>query len=467
MRLSHLLVLSLLAVLLFTACGSVTPVPSATLILPTATSAISSASPVPTSTLTSSPTPLPTIEVSPASLRGLKIQVWNAFAGAASELFISQAAQFNATNEWGIVVTLTNDGDYSGLFTLMNTALDTGQLPDLVAALPEQTLAWDERAVVVDLTPYLADPQWGFSDDPNADIPTVFLAQDNINGRQLGVPAQRSARFLFYNQTWARELGFDNPPATGDEFRKQACAANASFLKDKDLTNDGKGGWVVDTAWQTVYSWMLAFGGGVVDGHDYALRTDPNLAALQFIKGLSDSHCAWPSETPYDSFASRTALFFSADLAELQSAMGSMDALKNPDEWTVIPFPGPQASVVVAYGPSYNVMRSTPEKQLAAWLFARWLLSPENQSQWVEATGLFPLRTSLLDLIGPYRLALPQWDAAVGTLTRAQGVPQLASWRKVRYVLEDGMTMVFQTTLSADKLPFVLEEMDSMAQEFK
>jgi multiple sugar transport system substrate-binding protein len=467
MQLSRLPASLLLVALILSACGSVTPVPSATRILPTATGTVSSASPVPTPTLTASPTPLPTIGTDPASLRGVKIQVWNAFAGAASDLFINQAAQFNANNEWGIIVTLANIGDYTSLFEIMNTALDTGQSPELVAALPEQTLAWDTRAFVVDLTPYFADPRWGLLDDSSADIPTVFLAQDNINGRQLGVPAQRSARFLFYNQAWARELGFDNPPSTADEFRKQACAGNASFLKDKDLTNDGKGGWVVDTAWQTVYSWMLAFGGGVVDGNDYALRTDTNLAALQFIRGLSDSHCAWPSETPYDSFASRTALFISADLAELPAAMGSMEAVKNPDEWTVIPFPGPQGRVVVAYGPSYSVMKSVPEKQLAAWLFIRWLLSPENQSQWVESTGLFPLRTSLLDMIGPYRLALPQWDSAVETLNRAQDVPQLASWRKVRYVLEDGMTTVFQTTLSADQLPFVLEEMDSMAQEFK
>jgi multiple sugar transport system substrate-binding protein len=464
MRLFCLSALLLLAVLIFSACGPVTPVPSATLNLPTATG---TASPVPTSTLTPSATPLPPIDVDPASLRGLNIQVWDAFAGSASDLFISQAAQFNATNEWGIVVTLSNQGDYTSLFEQMNAALDAGQTPDLVATLPEQVLAWDAHAAVVNLNPYLGDHQWGLSADASVDIPSVFLAQDNVNGRQLGVPAQRSARYLFYNQTWAHELGFDSPPATADEFRKQACAANVSFLKDKDLTNDGKGGWVVDTSWQTIYSWMLAFGGGVSDGSDYGFRTDPNLAALQFIKRLSDSHCAWPSETPYDSFASRTALFISADLAELPAELDSMKLLKNSDEWTLIPFPGPQGSVVIAYGPSYSVLKSTPEKQLAAWLFARWLLSPESQSQWVEKTGLLPLRTALLDMIGPYRLAVPQWDAAVVTLSQAQDVPQLASWRKVHYVLEDGMTVLFQTNLSADKLPSVLEEMDSMAQELK
>jgi ABC-type glycerol-3-phosphate transport system substrate-binding protein len=405
--------------------------------------------------------------VDPASLVGLNIQVWHAFAEPAHDLFMSQVAQFNADNQWGITVTPTGYGNYASLFEAVNTALDSGQLPDLLAALPEQMLAWDVRGAVVDLNPYLDDPKWGLTAIDKADFPAIFWEQDYIDGQQLGVPAQRSARFLFYNQTWAHELGFNSPPVTADEFRQQACAANASFLLDKDVTNDGKGGWVVDTAWQTIYTWLLAFDGGVTDGSDYRFRTDTNLMALQFIKGLSDNHCAWPSETSYDSFASRTALFISGDLSELSAEMESMQHLKNFDEWTVIPYPGLQGSVLVTYGPSYSVLKSTSERQLAAWLFARWLLLPESQSQWVETTGLFPLRNSVLDMIGPYRQASPQWEAACGYLSLAQGVPQMASWRKIRYILEDGMTVFFQDNLPVDKLPSMLDEMDSMAQELK
>ena len=62
-------------------------------------------------------------------------------------------------------------------------------------------------------------------------------------------------------------------------------------------------------------------------------------------------------------------------------------------------------------------------------------------------------------MIQPYRVASPQWDAAVGYLPQAQTVPQLASWRKVRYILEDGMTVLFQSNLPVDTLPSVLEEM--------
>jgi len=451
------LLLVLLAVLLLSACSPGSPTPASTPDLPAATDTT-----VPALTIT--PTQTPSIGVDPAALRGVNLQVWHAFSGAAEGVFTSQVARFNAVNEWGIVVTQTGYGDYTTLFDAVNTALESGGTPDLVAALPEQTLSWDASNSVVDLSPYLGDPAWGLGSDMLASFPPVFWAQDNLDGKQLGVPAQRSARFLFYNTTWAHELGFDSPPATADEFRQQACAANASFRTNASPLDDGYGGWIVDTDWQTIYSWLLAFGGSLVDGNSYGFRTDPNLAALQFLKSLYDDHCAWLSTepTPFDSFAGRSALFVSGDLAQVPVADEAMSRLKNNDEWTLVPFPGPAGSVLVTYGPSYSVLKSTPVNQLAAWLFARWLLSPENQAGWVEATGLFPLFHSVID-----NSASPQWEAAVGDLSLAQGVPQLASWRKVRYVLEDGTKVIFQTGIPVDQIPSILTEMDTTAKEIK
>lgn len=463
-RLPLSLTLILFTALLFSACTPGTSAPTLTPGLPTLSPSTSG------SALTFTPTQIPPIAIDPTTLRGVNIRIWHAFTEGAYRVLSDEVASFNASNEWGIVVTESGYGDYPTLFDAVNSsAVDlslSGGAPDLVAALPEQTLAWDASGSVVDLTPYLSDPAWGLGVDGSdglSDFPAVFTAQDNVNGKQLGLPAERSARFLFYNTSWAQELGFANPPTTAAEFRRQACAANASFRTDTNLQNDGYGGWIVDPHWQTMYSWLLAFDGSVADGNVYTFSTDPNLAALQFVKGLFDDHCAWLSTepTPFDSFARRSALFVSGDLAELPMAVESMSRLKNADDWTLIPFPGVSGRVLVTYGPSYSVLKSTPEKQLAAWLFARWLVSPENQAGWVSATGLLPLRSSLPDQAG----MAPQWQAAVADLSVAQGVPQLASWRKVRYVLEDGTRMIFQTNLPLAQLPSILIEMDATAQE--
>jgi multiple sugar transport system substrate-binding protein len=448
----------LFVALLFSACNTATPVPSST---PTIPGASATTDPTPTIPIT----PTPVIDVTPSAMNGINLLVWDAFSGQTDDVFREQVAQFNAGNEWGITVIPTDFGDYTTLFDTVNISIDNGNSPDLVVTLPEQVLAWDASALVVDLTSYIEDPVWGLGSDWKNDFFPLFWNQDNVAGKQLGLPAQRSARFLFYNKTWAHELGFDSPPETADEFRQQACAANASFLLDKDLTNDGKGGYVVDSQWQTIYSWLLAFGGTVTEGTQYHFLTDENLTAMEFLKGLNTDFCAWPSETPFDSFAARSALFISSDLAEVAIVQDAISRLNNHDEWTLLPFPGPSGSTLVTYGTSYSLFKSTPERQLAAWLFTRWLVSPENQVQWVEETGLFPLLHSVMDTVIQSGTASPQWVAAVEALSQAQDVPQLASWRKVRYVLEDGSRMILQADQPVENLTSILAEMDSTAEE--
>jgi ABC-type glycerol-3-phosphate transport system substrate-binding protein len=462
-RLIPLMAALLLALLLISACGETSPTPAETQAPPTVTRTKS-----PTKTIT--PTLPKPIGIEPAALKGLKIEVWQAFAGGAAEVFARQVEQFNAANEWGIQVHPTGYSDYPGLFDALNAALEAGAAPDLAAALPEQILAWAAEKSVADLTPYLADPAWGMNAQALADIPPVFRTQDNVNGTQWGFPAERSARFLFYNETWAQELGFESPPTTTAEFRRQACAANAYFRTDNSPTNDSYGGWIVGTDWETGYDWLLAFDGGVEDGGSYGFRTDPNLASLKFLKKLYEDNCAWLPLEPasfnrFDAFARRLGLFVSADLAEIPQAAASMSALKNADQWKLIPFPGQEKPVLVTYGPSYAVMKTTPEKQLAAWVFMRWLLAPENQAQWVTATGLLPLRMASMDSLATFRAARPQWEGAVGALDLAQNVPQLASWRKVKYVIGDGLSTIFQNNTPEGQLPSILTEMDALAQQ--
>jgi ABC-type glycerol-3-phosphate transport system substrate-binding protein len=456
--------LAFLASFILTACG---PAASTSTSAPTSTPGLLTATPAATSTPTATPTPASQIKVAPEALHGIYIQIWHAFSGAAADVFTNQLAQFNTLNQWGIVVYQTAHGDYPTLFDNTDSALISAHRPDLVVALPEQVFNWEAKGAVVDLDPYLYDPTWGLTANEIADIPAIFWTQDQVNGQRLGAPAQRTARFLFYNRTWARELGFSSPPASADEFRQQACAANAFFRQDANKQNDGYGGWIVNTQPDTTLSWLLAFGGGVLKDERFHFATPENQSALEFLKGLYDEHCAWISTepTPYESFARRSALFVTGDLAEAPLLTQTLARLGNSDEWALLPFPGLTGAVLVTSGPSYTLLQSTPEKQLAAWLFVRWLLSAENQAKWVEGTGLLPLRFSALDLLGEYRTGHPQWNSAVGYIPEAQATPQLAAWRMAQYVLADGAGSIFRTDLVVEQIPSILDEMDATVEE--
>jgi ABC-type glycerol-3-phosphate transport system substrate-binding protein len=447
-----------LIALLFSACVPI-PVSLEPLVTNTPSSSKKTATPTPTESL-------PQIEIAPEDLKGIYIQVSYAFVGSSESHFSDQMAEFNTLNEWGITVYPLASASYNTLFETVGSSLDAQEQPDLVITLPEQVLDWDAKAAVIDLAPYLQDLQYGFSAADMTDFEPIFWAQAGQNDRRLGLPAQISSSFLYYNQTWARQLGFNQIPLTSIEFRKQACAANQSFRTDNNLQNDGYGGWVVNSDPQAVLAWMQAFGGGVVKDGQVTFSTDANQSALEFLKKLYDDNCAYLSTAPnsYESFANRSALFITADLAEISNQSLAFEQAKNSDEWTVIPFPG-QHGQLIAEGPIFSVLKTTPEKQLASWLFVRWLLSSENQARWVVATGMFPLRISSYEALAGYRGSHKQWDVAVGYMDNLATQPQLASWRKARLVLGDGSKFIFRNNLSLDQIPGVLTEMDTTVQE--
>jgi multiple sugar transport system substrate-binding protein/sn-glycerol 3-phosphate transport system substrate-binding protein len=450
----------MLVAVLLAGCGGISPVPE-----PTPTQ---SPSTLTARALTPSPSAQPTaLQIDPSALNGIHLQIWDAFIGPSADAFANQVALFNTSNPWHIVAYPTDYSDYPSLAAAVTDSLSTAGRPDVVAALPEQALAWKASGAVVDLNPYVNDPEWGLKSSDIADIPSAFWAQDISEGHRLGVPAERSTDLLYYNKTWAHELGFTHPPANAQEFRQQACAANASFKTGGDPQKYGYGGWIVDTSWPAVLAWMTASGGGVAEEGGYHFQSEQNLSALQELKKLYDDHCAWISsqDTPFDAFADRLALFVSGDLEEIPLAEEAMTRFHSQDEWTVLPYPGVSTSALIAYGPSYALLASNPAQQLAGWLFARWTLSPSNQVQWIQSAWSLPLRTSVMDSLGGGRSGQPQWEAAALALPFVNGTPELASWQKVSYVLQDGSLSIFRTNRTPAQIGPVLDQMDALAEE--
>ena len=401
------------------------------------------------------------------ALDGLTVDVWYPWYGAPASLFESQISEFNASNPWGIRVQGKSQQNFTELYELADAAINGPDRPDVVIGLPEYAVEWHEQEAVLDLNPYVSDPLYGLGDTEIADFPSVFLEQDQVDDVRLGMPAQRTARFLLYNQTWAGELGFDAPPLTADEFREQACKANLSMRSDQDPQNDGKGGWLIDTHPITNMAWLLAFGGGVQEENGFRFLRPENIEATRFIKALADDNCAWQTqdEQPLNKFVERGALFATASLEDLPDLARAFASAGSRDEWTVLPFPGPVTSVVVVYGASYILFDSEDADQLAAWLFVRWLLSPENQAEWVNSTGLFPLQAGTMNLLTDYAAGHPAWAEAVKLIPQGRTTPQLAAWRTVRVALGDGFSFMFRVDTPVGQVPSILAQLDSIVTD--
>ena len=147
------------------------------------------------------------LNVDKEALRGDPGEALASMVWSGATLIGAQIAKFNTENEWGIIVSAESKGNYSELFSQTEAALKDGTYPQIVIGFPEHALEWQDH--VLDLTPYVNDPLYGFNPSEISDFPTVIWDQDDVNGKRFGMPAQRTAQFILYNQSWARELGFD------------------------------------------------------------------------------------------------------------------------------------------------------------------------------------------------------------------------------------------------------------------
>lgn len=403
------------------------------------------------------------IQVNEEALNGIEIKVWTPWHEIEQSLFEALVKQFNNENQWGIQVNLQSQVNFSNLYETVNASLPTDQRPDLVIALPEHAQEWFENGVAINFNDYVQDAKYGFD---ASDIADVFWNQDLANDARIGIPAQRTAQILLWNETWANELGFDDAPTSVENFKEQICDANESKLKDEFAENDALGGWIVDTESMTAYSWMLAFGGGVLEEGNYRLMNPNNIDAFRFLRQLSEKNCAWQNASdPILSFANREALFITASLEELPSISRVFASVGNRDEWKVLPFPNDDDGVMVVYGSSYVILKSNDERQIAAWLFIKWLLDNEQDARFVEVTHLFPLRSSTLSLLADYERTHPQWRQAVELISQGQLQPQLASWRTVKIMLGDGFAHMYRVNTPSGQVAAILAQMENTAQD--
>lgn len=433
----------------------------------------------PTSRPAIPPTPnektLSFLSVTDVELSGVKVNLWHPWTEEKGIALQEVLDEFNRTNQWGISVQTSGYEDYGRLDEAMESALLANTQPDMIVDYGYQARHWDGVDAILDLTPYVNDPVWGLTNEEQADFLPPFWAEDllinNSSGqtKRLGIPFYRSAYVLFYNQSWAHELGFPDTPITPEDFRTRACSAAQFVSEQGDKSNLGKGGWLITPQPGLLIGWIYAFGGEITsqEAPGYQFNTTETRQAFEYLKGLQNSGCAWSDTAadPLSEFANRNTLFIVGSLFDIPAQQEAFRQAGNTDEWVVLPFPSSNQPAVDTYGPALLITRSNPAKQLAAWLVLEWLVYPPNQAEWVKALGAYPTRLSSMSYLAEAPVNSPQWKQALELLPDANGEPSLASWIVMRWALEDVMTQLFDPQFEADQISLLLKKLDSVAKE--
>jgi len=398
---------------------------------------------------------------------GQTIVWWHNHSGSREENMLPLIDQFNQTNACGITVEAQNQGGYNDIRDKVNGSAAAGELPAaLVVGYQNDQAFYQLNNSLADLNPYVADTTWGLG-EAQADFYPSFFNQSihpAFDGQRLGFPPNRSMEVLYYNQTWLSELGYDAPPTTPDEFKEMACAAAAA-------NGDGTGGFILREDASAVAAWTFAFGGDVLteDGTHYVYNGPATVEAMTFLKGMEDEGCAFlfTEGYPNPEFAARRAIFtmgsssgipfYAGDVATVAEEKGT-----TPDEWGVaaIPHTTPEP-VQNIYGGDIMVTATTPEQQLAAWVFIKWFTTPEVQAQWDQISGYFPTRAGTNEFLADYFTENPQWAQAVELLPYSYYEPQLISYQSTR----DGAQEAFNAIMQGADAQATLDALTETANE--
>ncbi|MCU0511794.1 MAG: extracellular solute-binding protein, partial [Anaerolineae bacterium] len=307
-------------------------------------------------------------------------------------------------------VEASNQGSYDDIFQKMTLGLAGGgeELPNLVVAYQNQAATYQLVDGLVDLNALVNSGKWGLTADEQADFFPSFWNSDvfpTFDGQRLGIAPNRSMEVMYYNSDWLAELraagaiSFDGPPATPEQFQEAACAAAANPFSGATGDTANSIGYELSVDASRFASWTFGFGGDIFDYEAgvYTLDSEAAQQALSFLQGLYAGGCA---RTVTERFGDQTNFGAGTTLFTVGSSSGLPFYGTAVSEganfaWSLAAIPhtteNPRQNI---YGASVSIPRTTPEQELAAWLFVKYYTSPDIQAAWGLASNYFPVRAS-------------------------------------------------------------------------
>lgn len=403
---------------------------------------------------------------------GSVVTFWHQHSGGREEQLQEIVSAFNESNEWGITVEASNQGGYGDIFNKMLNVAGTTDAPNLVVAYQNQAATYQLADALVDMTPMVDSPTWGLSDDEKADFFQGFYNADifpSFDGARLGFPPNRSMEVMYYNADWLAELGFDGPPATPEEFAEAACAAAATPFSA--AAGDAPSiGYQLSADASRFASWTFAMGGDVFDydAGTYSYDNDAAKMAMSFLQGLFNDGCASEVAERYGDqtdFGNGTLLFTVGSTSGLPFYKGAVEEGANFN-WSIAPLPRTtEEPVMNLYGASVSIGASTPEQELATWLFIKYYTSPDVQAQWATASNYFPVRQSVADGMGDYFSENPAYEVAFSLLPFGKAEPPMPGYDFVRDIVEEQMVAIVNGADVESTLTALTEESNIILEE--
>lgn len=368
----------------------------------------------------------------------VEIRLWDWASGATAEATKVLVEEFNRTHPDIEVIYEFQGPSGNDLLTKLTAAMAAGAHPE-ISVLQD---AWGSRlkksGLVVPIEEFILGPD-GLDAESVADfLPSVY-EPFSFDGVQWFLPLRSESSLLSYNKDLFREIGIEAFPETWDSFRESMKKIAA------DLDGDGQ-----TDRWGTTFiqpiTWLWApflwGAGGDFFNADYTKSTfnsEAGRMALQYWVDLVNKDKVAPVTVSAVAQGFQTG---QVGVNYLGSWMATTISEEVSFDWGASFWPYPES-----VGPDYvrsltkvgiiGVFKTTPEKQQAAWTFAKWITSPEILARYCMTASWLPVRESVAadSEFQEFTATNPGMNAFVMNQHRFHLTPIIPAWSKIDYDL--------------------------------
>jgi multiple sugar transport system substrate-binding protein len=330
-----------------------------------------------------------------------------------------------------ITIELVNVSGYDELKKSIIYDINSGEAPTMTVGYADHFAEYMITDSIISLNKFIEaeDAAIGYSDAELADFVAGYLEENRSfdkEGTYYGMPFNKSTEALYYNADFFKEFDLE-VPETWAEYE----ATSAQIYEIVSTLEDGEYSWLGDIAtnlengefvpgmydstsnlfttiihqFDGLYTRSYYNESGTINLQSGEIsfvdndKDDKAKEALTYMQTLANNKYITVPEAWEGSYGSN----FFVDgkiLMNIGSTGGSSYYATSICDWGVSPIPYKDADhkYAIQQGTNFTIFsQATDLEKLAAWMFIKHCLTPENTTQFAIATGYMPVRLSAYD----------------------------------------------------------------------
>lgn len=327
--------------------------------------------------------------------------------GAASQLIVQRwINEFKVLYPNITVIEEKVATDYNSLSSKVALSIASGTEPDIVESYPDHVARYAQAKAPLALNHFINHPTLGWSQEEVDDfLPGLWnegQSYDNA-GTILSLPFTKSSEGFFYNRGYFEQHGYE-VPTTWDEVFTIAESIKVREPNAIPFGYDSSDNLFITASkqWGAPYTgYNLTTGNGEVQFNNPQSKEMVRYFKDKVDRGLMITRDLNGEAFTSDIFKTNSRLYMYVGstggtryaIEGMQSSVFNNGAFKVG----VAPLPSKDENVKaqIQQGPNINLLKkSSEQRMIAAWLFAKYMTSAENSAQFAIPSGYAPIRYS-------------------------------------------------------------------------